>query len=65
MNEKYKLEEVKEFAYNPFVNYRSEVQFDEFFIDELSNTAKNIIKYLMYKHPFSEEKFLFKLNAFK
>ncbi|UWW97599.1 MAG: hypothetical protein NMK33_05995 (plasmid) [Candidatus Cardinium sp.] len=47
MREKYKLEEVKEFAYNPFLNYRSEVEFDEFFIDELSNKAKNIIKYLV------------------
>lgn len=64
MSKKYKLEDVKEFAQNPFLNYRSEVQFDEFFIDELSNKAKNIIKYLMCNHSFSEEKFLFNLNEF-
>ncbi|AXI23892.1 hypothetical protein CE557_045 [Cardinium endosymbiont of Sogatella furcifera] len=64
MSKKYKLEEVKEFVYNPFFNYRSEVEFDEFFIDELSNKAKNIIKYLMCKHSFKEEKLLFKLNEF-
>ena len=64
MINKYNLEAIKEFEENPFVNYRSEVEFDGFFIDELSNKAKNIIKYLMFKHSFKEEKFLFKLNEF-
>ena len=64
MINKYNLEAIKEFSENPFVNYRSEVEFDEFFIDELSNKAKNIIKYLMFIHSFKEEKFLFKLNEF-
>jgi len=61
---KYKLEEIKEFEKNPFLNCKSEREFDEYFIDGLSSKAKNIIKYLMCKHSFEEEKFLFKLNEF-
>ena len=64
MNEKYKLENVKEFEENPFLNCKSEVQFDEPFIDGLSNKYKNITKYLVCKHSFKEEKFLFRVNEF-
>ena len=64
MTKKYNLEDLKEFACNPFSNYKSDKIFDELFIDALSKTAKNLIKYLIYKQAFTEEKFLFNVNEF-
>ncbi|AXI24411.1 hypothetical protein CE557_605 [Cardinium endosymbiont of Sogatella furcifera] len=64
MSKKYKLEDLKEFSYNPFLNYKSDKILDELFIDTLSNTAKCIIKHLIYKQTFKEEKFLFNVKEF-
>jgi len=63
MNNKHDLKDLKEFS--PFINYTSDKIFDAFFIDALSKTARNIIKYLIYKHSFTEEKFLFNIDEFK
>ncbi|AXI23997.1 hypothetical protein CE557_159 [Cardinium endosymbiont of Sogatella furcifera] len=64
MVKKHNLEDLKRFSYNPFLNYKSEKIFDESFINDLSNTARHLIKYLIYKQAFTEEKFLFRVNEF-
>lgn len=64
MIKKHKLEEIKEVSENPFLNYKSDRQFDESFIDSLSKTARKLIKYLIYKQDLKEEKFLFKVDEF-
>ncbi|MDN5247433.1 MAG: hypothetical protein V3581_03040 [Candidatus Cardinium sp.] len=64
MLKKYNLEDLKEFPYNHFLNYKSDKIFDKSFIHGLSKTAKFIIKYLIYKQTFTQEKFLFNVNEF-
>lgn len=65
MTKQYNLSDLKEFSYNPFSEYISDKIFDSSLIDSFSKTAKNIIKYLIYKHSFTKEKFLFNIDEFK
>lgn len=64
MTKKYQLKALKGCAYNPFAKYTSDKIFDASFINRLSKMAKLIIKYLVLKQTFTEEKFLLKIDEF-